>query len=210
MNPVEKYYQTTAKEVIDNFAKRNIDGYFCSSRQEAVEKALELTEEESTVSWGGSMTIRDIGLVNKLNNDNYQTIDRSQAKDGAEVDKMYHQALNADYYFMSSNAITLDGKLVNIDGRGNRIASLIYGPQKIIIVAGMNKIVRDEEAALNRVRNYAAPINAMRLDQDTPCAKTGKCHNCLEDDCICCQKLVTRCSKEDRIKVILVGEELGY
>lgn len=211
MEPVEEYYQTTAQKIIKEFEKRNIEGYYCSSQQEAVDKALELTTDGASVSWGGSMTIRDIGLVDQLNAGNYQTIDRSEAETEAEVDKMYHQALSTDYYFMSSNAVTLDGELVNIDGRGNRIAALIYGPKNVIVVAGMNKVVSDEEAALTRVRNHAAAINAMRLDQDTPCAKTGQCHDCLVDDCICCQKLITRNSRETgRIKVILVGEELGY
>lgn len=211
MEPVKEYYKTTAQNIIAEFEKRNIDGYYCSTRQEAVDKALELTADDSSVSWGGSMTIRDIGLVDKLNNGDYQTIDRSEAESEAEVDQMYHQALNTDYYFMSSNAITLDGKLVNIDGRGNRIAALIYGPENVIVIAGMNKVVSDEQAALDRVRNHAAPINAMRLDQNTPCAETGECHDCLVDDCICCQKLITRNSREaGRIKVILVGEELGY
>ncbi|MBM7556698.1 LUD domain-containing protein [Halanaerobacter jeridensis] len=211
MEPVEEYYQTTAQNIIAEFEKRNIEGYYCSTRQEAVDKALELADSGTSVSWGGSMTIEDIGLVEELNNGDYDTIDRSEAENDAEKDKMYHQALNTDYYFMSSNAITLDGKLVNIDGRGNRIAALIYGPKNVIIVAGMNKVVSDEEAALDRVRNHAAPINAMRLDQNTPCAETGECHDCLVDDCICCQKLITRNSKTaGRIKVILVGEELGY
>ena len=211
MNPVQEYYQTTAQKLIKEFEKRNIDGYYCASRQEAVAKALELTENKASVSWGGSMTIRDIGLVEKLKNDNYQVFDRAEADTEAEVNKIYHQGLNADYYFMSSNAITLDGKLVNIDGRGNRIAALIYGPKEVIVIAGMNKVVADEETALKRARNHAAAINAIRLDQETPCAETGKCHDCLVDDCICCQKLITRNSREEgRIKVILVGEELGY
>ncbi|MGM0368867.1 MAG: lactate utilization protein [Bacillota bacterium] len=211
MNPVEEYYQTRAENVIAEFEKRNIEGYYCASQKEAVAKALDLAEDDSSVAWGGSMTIRDIGLVEQLKETNYEVFDRATAETEAEVNEIYHQALGADYYFMSSNAITLDGKLVNIDGRGNRIAALIYGPQNVIVIAGMNKVVADEEAAEKRVRNHAAAINAIRLDQDTPCAKTGECHNCLVNDCICCQKLITRNSRQPgRIKVILVGEELGY
>lgn len=112
---------------------------------------------------------------------------------------------------MSSNAITLGGKLVNIDGNGNRIAALIYGPKNVIVVAGMNKVTTDEESAMKRIRNYASPVNALRLSQNTPCAATGECHDCLSDACICCQVLVTRKSRtKNRIKVILVGEELSY
>jgi hypothetical protein len=211
MNPVEEYYQTRAENVIAEFEKRNIAGYYCASQQEAVAKALDLAEDDSSVAWGGSMTIRDIGLLEQLKENYYEVFDRATAESEAELNKLYHQALGADYYFMSSNAITLDGKLVNIDGRGNRIAALIYGPQNVIVIAGMNKVVADEAAAEKRVRNHAAAINAIRLDQDTPCAKTGECHDCLVDDCICCQKLITRNSRQPgRIKVILVGEELGY
>lgn len=211
MNPVKEYYQTRAKEVIAEFKERNMEGYYCSTRKEAVAKALELSEEGSSVSWGGSMTLRNINLINELKTNNYQTIDRSTAENEKEKYQIYYEALDSDYYFMSANAITLDGKLVNIDGRGNRIAALIYGPDEVIIIAGMNKIVRDEETALKRVKNHAAPINAMRLDQDTPCTGTGRCHNCLVEDCICSQQLVTRYSRETgRIKIILVGEELGY
>ena len=123
----------------------------------------------------------------------------------------YSKIVTCDYYFMSSNAITLDGQLVNIDGRGNRVACLIDGPKNVIIIAGMNKIVTDVEAGIERVRNYASPPNNIRLGYNTPCAQLGRCANCLVDDCICCQIVITRKSKiPGRIKVILVGEELGY
>ncbi|MFP4016301.1 MAG: lactate utilization protein [Halanaerobiales bacterium] len=211
MEPIKRYYQVTAEELIKNFKKRNIEGYYCSTAEEAVEKALELIEEGSSVSWGGSMTIEDIGLLEELKTKKLKLLDRSTAENAEEKAEIYYKALNCDYYLMSSNAITQDGKLVNIDGNGNRIAALIYGPKNVLIVAGMNKVTKDEESAMKRIRNYASPTNAIRLEQETPCTKTGKCHECLVDDCICCQVLVTRKSRHDnRIKVILVGEKLGY
>jgi len=211
MGPKEKYYQINAQQVIENFKKRNIEGYYCSTAEEAVEKAVELIKENSTVSWGGSTTLQEIGLLEKLKEFNLELLDRSTANNPEEKSEIYYKALNCDYYFMSSNAITQDGKLINIDGNGNRIAALIYGPKNVIIIAGMNKVTKDEESAMKRVRNYASPTNAIRLEQETPCTKTGKCHQCLVDDCICCQILVTRKSnKDNRIKVILVGEELGF
>ena len=121
-----------------------------------------------------------------------------------------HEALSCDYYFMSSNAITVDGELVNIDGNGNRVAALIYGPENVIILAGMNKIVKTIEEGISRTRNVASPQNCIRLGKDTPCKTNGVCGNCLKDT-ICDQIVITRASRvPKRIKVILVGEELGF
>jgi len=112
---------------------------------------------------------------------------------------------------MSSNAISVTGELVNIDGTGNRLAALIYGPSNVIILAGMNKVMPTVEAALSRVKNTASPINAIRLSRNTPCAVTGICSECQSPDCICAQTVITRRSNQaGRIKVILIGEELGY
>ncbi|MEG0590187.1 MAG: lactate utilization protein, partial [Lachnospiraceae bacterium] len=116
-----------------------------------------------------------------------------------------------DYFFMSSNAITIDGELVNIDGNGNRVACLIHGPKHVILIVGMNKVVSDVANGMTRIRNMATPANAARLGTKTPCQKTGCCGNCLSPDCMCCEVVITRKSRhEGRIKVILVGEELGY
>jgi hypothetical protein len=211
MNPKKKYYQKKAENIIENFRKRNIEGFYCPDADTAAEKILELIEDNSSVSWGGSMTLKEIGIFEKLENKNLELFDRSKAKNLEEKEEIYHRALNTDYYLMSSNAVTQSGKLVNIDGRGNRLAALIYGPKNVIIAAGMNKVVIDEETALKRVRNQAAPANVTRLNKNTPCAKTGRCHECQVDDTICCQTVITRRSgSKNRIKVILIGEELGY
>ncbi|QUH31254.1 lactate utilization protein [Vallitalea guaymasensis] len=211
MTPRKKYYENTSKNLIKQFQKRRIEAYYCENKELAKDKILELLKDGSTVSWGGSMTLQEIDLFDSLKNGNYNLLDRSTAKNNEEAAEIYHQALSADYYLMSSNAITLDGKLVNIDGNGNRLAALIYGPDNVIVVAGMNKVVLDEESALKRVRNEASPINTVRLNKNTPCSITGKCSDCLSDDCICCQTVITRMSRvPNRIKVILIGEELGY
>lgn len=211
MEAKKKYYQVNAQQLIKNFQKRSIEGYYCPTAEEAVEKAVQLIEEGSKISWGGSKTLADIGLLEKLKESKLDLLDRSTANNSDEKAAIYYKALDCDYYLMSSNAITQDGKLINIDGNGNRIAALIYGPKNVIIIAGMNKVTKDEESAIKRIRNYAAPTNAIRLEQETPCTKTGSCHECLVEDCICCQILITRKSnKNNRIKVILVGEELGF
>lgn len=211
MKAKNDYYRIKAENLIKNFEKRNIEGYYAENAEAARNKLLELINEDSSVSWGGSMTLQEIGIFKLLKAGNYKLYDRATATNAAEKEEIYHQALSADYYLMSSNAITQTGKLVNVDGNGNRLAALIYGPKNVIIVAGMNKVTIDEESANKRVRNQAAPANVVRLDQKTPCAKTGYCHSCNVEDTICCQTVITRHSRQDgRIKVILVGEELGY
>lgn len=211
MEAVKEYYLVMAEQVIKNFQKRNIEGYYCPDAENAVEKVLELIPKDSSVAWGGSMTLKQIGLLERLKEEELKLLDRDTAKRDEEKRRIYYETFNCDYYLMSSNAITQDGKLVNIDGNGNRIAALIYGPANVIIIAGMNKITADEESAIKRIKSYTAPVNALRLSKNTPCTRTGSCQECLSDDCICSQVLVTRKSSyKKRIKVILVGEELGF
>lgn len=211
MSAKKEYYRIKAENLIRNFEKRNIEGFYVKDSKAATAKVLELIKERTSVSWGGSMTLGEIGIFDKLKAGDYKLLDRATASNSAEKEKIYHQALSADYYLMSSNAITQAGELVNVDGNGNRLAALIYGPKNVIIVAGMNKVTVDQESAVKRVRNQAAPANSVRLDQKTPCAKTGYCSSCQIDDTICCQTVITRRSRQDgRIKVILVGEELGF
>ena len=157
------------------------------------------------------MTLEEIGLIADLKNSDYTVYDRMSAKTPEEREAILTEVSHCDYYFMSSNAITLDGQLVNIDGMGNRVASLIAGPKNVVIVAGMNKVAPTLDAAMDRVRNQAAPPNCIRLGLNTPCAKFGRCVDCLDDSCICCETVITRKSRiAGRIKVILVGEPLGY
>lgn len=211
MAPKKDFYKINVQKLLSAFEKRYIEGYYCETKEEALKKALELIEKDSTVSWGGSMTLDEIGLLDALRKGDYSLLDRGTAKNNDELNEIFHKAFSADYYFMSSNAITLDGKLVNIDGTGNRVAALIYGPKNVIIIAGMNKVVPDEESAIKRARNIAAPINAIRLSKQTSCTSVGSCKDCLLPDSICSHIVVTRISKvPNRIKVILVGEDLGY
>lgn len=204
-------YENLADGLIEKFNQRGFESYYVDNREEALDMAKRLLPPGSTVSWGGSKTLGQIGILDYLRESDYQLYDRDHAKDAAEKKEMAAKAFTADYYLMSSNAITLDGELVNIDGNGNRVACLIYGPENVIIVAGMNKLAPDVDTAIRRVRDVAAPPNTVRLGMKTPCAVQGRCMDCLSPDCICCQIVVTRKSRiPNRIKVILVGEELGY
>ncbi len=211
MLPKKAYYENLADSIIEKFNKRGIEGYYCENAEDALLTAKRFLTPGCSISWGGSETLNEIGLLDELVASDYIIYDRNTAKTPEEKSAMYSKIVTVDYYFMSSNAITLDGQLVNIDGIGNRVACLITGPKNVIIIAGMNKIVTDTTTGVERVRNMASPPNAVRLGSKTPCAELGKCTNCLTDDCLCCEIVITRKSRiPGRIKVILVGEELGY
>lgn len=188
-----------------------MEGYYCPNRKLALEKAIELLPKGASVGWGGSMTLIEMGLLNFIQNGDYKVLDRDQWTTVEEQRKIYGEIFSADFFLMSTNAITLQGELVNIDGRGNRLAFLCYGPENVLVFAGMNKVVTDVESAFKRVRDIASPQNAIRLNRKTPCAITGKCEDCYSPECMCGQLVVTRCSGiPNRIKVVLIGEEMGY
>lgn len=204
-------YEHTASTVIKNLARRNMTGYYCATKEEALHKILSLLPEGSSVTWGGTETMTELGVFDALQKGSYELIDRSAAKTPEESRALYGKMVCADYFLTSANAISLDGELVNIDGNSNRVACIAYGPAHVIVAAGMNKLAADLDAAIARARTYACPINAVRVGADTPCAKTGVCADCLGPGCICCQTLITRRSRHNgRIHVILVGEELGF
>lgn len=211
MSVKRTYYENLSDTLIERFNKRGIEGYYCENKEEALAMAKRFLTPGCSISWGGSETLKEIGLIEDLEASDYILYDRHSAKTPEESRQLYGKIVTCDFYFMSSNAITLDGQLVNIDGKGNRVACLIDGPKNVIIIAGMNKIVTDVDTGVERVRNMASPPNNIRLQNNTPCARLGRCANCLVDECICCQIVITRKSKiPGRIKVILVGEELGY
>ncbi|QNM05725.1 lactate utilization protein [Qiania dongpingensis] len=209
--PKELFQEKRGITVVKNLENRHFEAYYCPTEEEALQKVLELIPEESSVSWGGSMTIRDMGLTDALNRGNYRTIDRDKAENEEEKKKAYRDAMSAEYYLTSANGISEDGQLVNVDGTGNRVAAIVYGPEYVIVVAGMNKVAKTADDALVRARTIAAPTNQQRFQRKTPCTVTGACGDCISPDCICNQVLITRnCSPAGRIKVVLVGEELGY
>lgn len=206
------YYKILAENIIEKLKLRNMEGYYAATKEEALKMIQEkfLTEGVS-VAWGGSMTLSEVGVMDYLRDSGCIVYDRMAAKTPEEQRAMKANIVNADYFLMSTNAITIDGELVNIDGNANRVSFLCYGPEHVLVVAGMNKVVSTVEEGVDRVRNIASPPNAIRLNKDTPCAKNGRCGNCFSDDCICSQIVITRRSgQRGRIQVLLVGEELGY
>lgn len=200
------------QEIIKKLEKRGMTGYYCENAREASEKLLSLIPDGALVSWGGSQTLEEIEVKDKLPLINARVLDPMSIKDPAEAYTARINTLSSDVYLTSTNAITLEGELVNIDGTGNRVAAMCFGPRKVIVVAGANKIVRDEAAAIARIKTKACVANCIKLDKKTPCAITGKCADCLiPGQTICSMTVVTRfCNKPDRVHVILVNESLGF
>ena len=209
--PTELYYQKRGEILVNHLKSRHFDAWYCATKEEALAKALELIPEGSTVGWGGTASAQQIGLTDALNRGNYHTIDRDRLATREEKEQAAKDCLFADFFLTGANALSLDGEMVNIDGNGNRVAAIIYGPKNVLVIAGMNKVMDDLDAAVHRARTVAAPINKQRFDSNTPCGVTGVCADCKSESCICNHIVVTRhCRPVGRIKFILVGENLGF
>ena len=198
MTPSEQRNTKLANKLIKQLQRRHFDAFFCKSSSEAVEKINSI--------------IRDTGITESLHQRSDITVlDRDLATTNDEKLSIYRKAFEADYYLSSVNAISEDGVIINIDGNGNRVAAITWGPKHVIFVVGMNKIAQDVNAAMKRARSTAAPINAARFDINTPCQVDGCCHNCNSPQSICNYIHVLRNSHpEKRHIVILVNENLGY
>lgn len=191
--------------IIEKLETRNMSGYYCETPEEAKKQILSMIGPEDLVSWGGSSSLDELGIKGELKN----VLDGT-APSKEEAVENRRKAFLADVYLTGTNAITMDGKLVNIDKTGNRVAAMCFGPKKVIVIAGVNKIVENEDAAVGRIRTEACVPNAIRLGLMTPCAVTGKCAECLGQS-MCCYTVTTRASAvKDRIHVVLVNENLGY
>ena len=206
---ISKRNALLAETVIKGLKTRNMTGWYASSREEALDIALGLIPEGSSVTMGGAMSAHEIGLVDALKSGNYRFIDRDAYEDKRAA---MLAAYDADVFLSGVNAMTSDGILVNIDGNANRVSAIAQGPRKVIFIVGMNKVCgADLDSAMKRARNIAAPVNAQRFGLSTPCTKTGTCMDCKSPDTICCQFLITRFSRHtDRIHVILVNDHLGF
>lgn len=210
MDPKQTCYEKRAQVLVKNLRSRHFEAYYCPDKATALEKALELIPKGASVGWGGAMSAQQIGLIDAVRAGEYRAIDRDLGQTPAEREKIMKQCLGTDVFLTGANAISLDGQMVNIDGTGNRVAAIAYGPDSVIVIAGMNKVTDTLESAVTRARTVAAPMNQQRFDTPTPCAVTGACADCKSEACICNQILITRnCRPAGRIKFILVGEELG-
>lgn len=196
--PKEMFNAKRAEVLIKNLTGRHFGACYCATKEEALQKALSLIPEGSKVGWGGAMSAQEIGLLDALEAGNWNAVGRNT--DGG-----------VDVFITGANGLSLDGQMVNIDGLGNRVSAIIYGPKTVVVIAGMNKVVDTLEAAVQRARTVAAPINVQRFQKETPCAKTGVCYDCKHEDCICNHIVITRHSRPTgRIQFVLVGEDLGF
>lgn len=206
----KKYYEKRGNILVKNLRSRHFEAYYCDNRQEALAKALELIPEGSSVGWGGTMSCEQIGLIDAVRVGNYKALDRAKCTTEEQRDQLYREVFFSDVFLASANALSMDGEMVSIDGTGNRVAAIVYGPKTVIVVAGMNKVTDDLDAAIVRARTVASPLNKQRFPNQTPCEVTGTCADCKSEGCICNQILITRhCRPAGRIKFILVGEDLG-
>lgn len=211
------------EKTIKNLKKNNMAAYYCETSEDARELVKTLIKKGDTISSGGSVTLKETGILDLIKSKDYNYLDRSKpGLTKEEVEAVYKETFGADAYFCSSNAVTTDGYLYNVDGNSNRVSAILYGPKSVIMIVGYNKIVRNLDEAVSRVKTVAAPANTIRLNMGTPCSKTGECvslshtnpymcDGCNSEGRICCN--FTVCGQQrhkDRIKVIIVGEELGY
>ena len=212
MTPLEIHNEVLAGRIIKHLERRNFNAHYCPTAAEAIKLIKSLMPQGSSVTWGGSQTIREMGLARELiDSGDYKVINRDLAQTPEQTRQCYLDAMDVDFFLTSANAITQDGVIVNIDGRGNRVAAITWGPHNVIHVIGINKVAATIEAALARARNVAAPLNTARLGCDTPCKIAGVCHNCNSPQCICNYIHFTRNSfPAHRHTVVLIGESWGY
>lgn len=208
---MKTYYEKRAQVLVKNLKSRHFEAYYCPDSASALAKALELIPEGASVGWGGALSAQQIGLIDAVKSGSFAAIDRDAATTPEERTQALKRCLTADVFLCGANALSLDGQMVNIDGTGNRVAAIAYGPDMILVIAGMNKVCDTLEDAVTRARTIAAPMNKQRFPFKTPCEVTGACADCKSEESICNQILITRnCRPAGRIKFVLVGEELGF
>lgn len=209
-SPMELYYDKRGELLVKQLKNRHFDAYYCATKEDALRKALELIPEGSSVGWGGAMSAQQIGLLDAVRAGEYVALDREACATAEEKNAIARKCLDADVFITGANAMSMDGQMVNIDGFGNRVAAIIFGPKKVLVIAGMNKVVDTLDAAVQRARTVAAPANQQRFGHNNPCTVTGTCADCKSESCICNQIVITRhCRPVGRIQFILVGEALG-
>ena len=210
-------------KTMENLRRNKMEPYFCETKEEACEVVKTLIKKGDVISSGGSQTLKETGVYDIITSSEYNYLDRTiPGLTKEQIEEVYQKTFSADAYFTSTNALTENGELYNVDGNSNRVSAILYGPKSVIVVCGINKLVKNIEEAVVRVKTIAAPKNTVRLDCDTYCAKTGQCvslnkeaselcEGCHSDGRVCCNYVV--CAQQrhiNRIKVIIIGEEYGY
>ena len=205
-------WEKTAQTVIKKLERHNIEGHWAPTSADAVALVRSWMADGDSVTWGGSETFKESGMKAALDEAGcYRMLDRTTAATADAQRAMWRDRTSADWFFMSANALTVGGELVNIDGNSDRLSLLLHGPAHVVVLCGMNKVVADVEAGIKRIQTTVCPLNAERPHTETPCELTGVCADCHAPKCMCCNVVVTRHSRHTgRIRVVLIGEELGY
>ena len=200
------------ERTIVNLEKNNIKAYYAKSDDEIFQTIKAIVKDGETVSVGGSMTLFEIKIIDFLRSGRYNFLDRYEENlTQTDLKEIYRKSFSANTYFASANAITEEGEIFNVDGNGNRVAAILYGPDKVILIVGVNKIVKNIDEAIKRNKDISGPANAKRLNLQTPCAKVGYCMDCKSKDRICCEyTVIKRQRNENRIHVIFVNDNLGF
>ena len=200
------------EKTINNLKKNNISGYYVKDNDELINLIKDIAKEGEVVSVGGSMSLFESKVIELLRSGRYEFLDRYKENLTQEdIKEIYRKSFFADTYFASANAITEDGKIFNVDGNGNRVAAILYGPDKVVLIVGVNKIVKNIEQAVARNRSISGPANAKRLNLSTPCIKTGQCMECNIEDRICCEyTVIKRQRNPKRMHVIFINDTLGF
>lgn len=210
-NAIVKHTQIVAEKLVNTLNANGFVAKYVPDKQSVLCELLDLIGTEDTVGMGGSFTLNEVGILPKLEERGNTVYSHAKAENPKQAQQLRKQQLTSDVFLTSTNALTLDGQLVNVDGTGNRVAAMIFGPGKVIVVCGINKVVADVDAAKERIANYAAPINAIRLNRATPCTVTGVCQDCKSKERICnVTTIIHRPPSNTQIHVLLVGESLGY
>jgi L-lactate utilization protein LutB len=219
---MDEAMKARVEATLKNLKRNRMEAYYVDTKEQACDLVRTLVQPGATVSCGGSVTLKETGVYDIIASGDYNFLDRSACKTAEETDALYRQVFSADAFFTSANAVTENGELYNVDGNSNRVAAIVFGPKSVICVCGVNKLVKNIDEAIRRVKTKAAPPNTVRLGIETPCAKTGACISlkqedpdmcagCHGDGRICCNYVVSAQQRHiNRIKVIIIGEEYGY
>ncbi len=210
--PKQWHAETIGRRMVEVLKKNNFYAHYVASKEEAAQKALALVGESQSIGVGGSVTIRELGIIERLEQEGKEILDATVPGYSPEENiAIRHKQFISDCFLCSTNAITLDGKLVNTDSTGNRVGAMAFGPKKVVIVAGTNKIVKDMQAAMERIEMYVAPMNNRRMNRSTPCTQSGMCIDCSSDIRLCnITTIIKKQPPRSNINIIIVGEELGY
>ena len=219
---MDEAMKARVEATLKNLKRNRMEAYYVDTKEQACDLVKTLVQPGATVSCGGSVTLKQTGVYDIIASGDYDFLDRSACKTAEETDALYRQVFSADAFFTSANAVTENGELYNVDGNSNRVAAIVFGPKSVICVCGVNKLVKNIDEAIRRVKTKAAPPNTVRLGIETPCAKTGACISLKQEDSnmcagchgdgrICCNYVVSAQQRHiNRIKVIIIGEEYGY